>query len=572
MASRALGWMGFVLALSWTSGAQAGEPVLSLVRGGTTSVELDLTTLAGAGLTLSGVSSDVIVPGSLSSESVAFRINPRAISAPLEPTTFGYDSADFAGTFSGTIEHAGSVFFNAGTIEVGDFQIAFDASRITDDASGFFVASTTGLTGPLFDVEIDTASPVSGTFTVTGELLVSPELAGILGDAGLAGLDVGDARVDGVNRVLVAGGKTNVVLDFDLLETAAGLVLSGVSEEVINPGLPDGSVAFPINPVDGSLPTDFEYLPEDFLSTFAGTIEHAGSVFFNSDTVELGDFTIGFDGSRADADRTGFFVTSNAGVTGPAFDVATTGLALDPGEASLEIGVELLLAEELATTLGDAGLAGAAVGTGLVQGYPSLILRLGSGATSVALDPSALTAAGLTISSISDEVIVPGSLPDSVGFPILGREADPLPTTFLFDPSDFPGTFDGTIEHAGTVSFNGDSITLGDFTIAFDDQRIAGDLTGFFVSSNAGVVGPAFDLAVDPGVQLLEAAATELVVAGELRVSSELAGALGDSGLTGVPIGDAEVVAAPEAGSAALAVAALGTLAMLRRRSSARVR
>lgn len=173
--------------------------------GGQTSVLLDATALAGAaGLTISGVSPAVIVPGSIPG-SVAFPINPR--NASSLPTTFSYDASNFLGSFSGTIEHSGSVFFNANTVEVGNFTIGFDAARagtLGGAASGFFVASTTGIAAILFDIENPSELVANTTnLTISADLLVSPEfgsflLAGGLSSTNLAGADVGDARVEGV--------------------------------------------------------------------------------------------------------------------------------------------------------------------------------------------------------------------------------------------------------------------------------------------------------------------------------------------------------------------------------------
>ena len=105
---------------------------------GMTSVLLDTAALSSlASLDLSSVSSDVMAPGALGAGSVAFGITPK--------TTFSYDPSDFLGTFSGSIEHNGSVFFNSDTVEVGDFTIGFDAARVGafgGAASGFFVEST----------------------------------------------------------------------------------------------------------------------------------------------------------------------------------------------------------------------------------------------------------------------------------------------------------------------------------------------------------------------------------------------------------------------------------------------
>ena len=184
------------------------------VVGGQTSVLLDTATLSSAAsLNLSGVSSDVIVPGDLGDGSVAFGINGPSSS---NPTTFSYDPADFGGSFGGAIEHSGSVFFNADAVEVGDFTIGYDGSRaggLGGQASGFFVESTTGIPAILFDIAAPSSLGATDTeLLIDADLLVSSEFAGFLQDNGLAssdlsGADVGDARVAGI----ASGGGTEVV-------------------------------------------------------------------------------------------------------------------------------------------------------------------------------------------------------------------------------------------------------------------------------------------------------------------------------------------------------------------------
>ncbi|MEO1008947.1 MAG: hypothetical protein AAFX79_10285 [Planctomycetota bacterium] len=186
-------------ALTATAGTALAQEFA--VVGGQTSVLLDTGTLsAAASLDLSGVSSDVIAPGALGADSVAFGINPR--DAATLPTTFLYDT-DLA-DFSGTIEHTGSVFFNMDTVEVGNFTIGFDAGRVGGDRSGFFVESTTGIAAILFDVGTPSDLVADDTgLQIGADLLVSNEFATFLVDQGLAasdltGADVGDALVEGV--------------------------------------------------------------------------------------------------------------------------------------------------------------------------------------------------------------------------------------------------------------------------------------------------------------------------------------------------------------------------------------
>lgn len=155
----------------------------------------------------------------------------------------------------------------------------------------------------------------------------------------------------------VIGGRTNVALDTVALSAAANLNLSSVSPG-IGAGVLPGSVAFPINPRDAAtLPTTFSYTAGDFPGgPFSGTIEHTGSVFFNSDTVEVGDFTIGFDASRATSGASGFFVESTTGIAAILFDTAVAGLDRQD-EGGLDLTVDLLVSPEFATFLVDNSLA-----------------------------------------------------------------------------------------------------------------------------------------------------------------------------------------------------------------------
>ena len=174
------------------------------VTGGQTSVLLDTELLSSAAnLDLFGASAEVIAPGNLGPDSVAFGINAR--DAASLPTTFSYDPATFpaGGSFSGSIEHTGSVLFNDGTIAVGNFSIGFDGARVGGDRSGFFVESTAGLTGILFDIKVNGATAAASSLDVEGDLLVSAEFAQILigaqiVTADLTGADVGDALVQAI--------------------------------------------------------------------------------------------------------------------------------------------------------------------------------------------------------------------------------------------------------------------------------------------------------------------------------------------------------------------------------------
>ena len=157
----------------------------------------------------------------------------------------------------------------------------------------------------------------------------------------------------------VVGGQTSVALQFGLLEEVAGLALSGVSTEVISPGDIADSVAFSINSRDADDPTTFAYDSDDFLGTFSGSIAHTGSVFFNDASIEVGDFTIGFDAARAGSlggEASGFFVASTAGIDATLFDIGNpTGLTAS--DTALVIDAPLLVSLEFSDILSSSGLS-----------------------------------------------------------------------------------------------------------------------------------------------------------------------------------------------------------------------
>ncbi|VEP13852.1 hypothetical protein H1P_2220006 [Hyella patelloides LEGE 07179] len=163
------------------------------VDAGTTSVALDLPVLeSAAGLTLVGADST----GEPFSEEfqVGFPIT--------EDTDFTFEADPFAST-GGTIEHSGNITLGLGEAEVtlGDFSIGFDAARVSETASGFFVADTLD-DGLGLEVLFDVGAPGnvaadSEELTISeADLLLAPELAEALGSPDLAGADVGDTRVD----------------------------------------------------------------------------------------------------------------------------------------------------------------------------------------------------------------------------------------------------------------------------------------------------------------------------------------------------------------------------------------
>lgn len=195
--------IALLLAGGVTTGASAG---FVQTVGGQTNVLLNLSLLqAAANLTLTGVSDGVITPGNLGPGSVAFVITPPT--SADRPSSFRYDPSDFFGTFTGSINHRGSITFN-GAVTVGNFEILFD--------NGFKVADRIGGLGVLFDISVTSAAPTAATFGATGDLRVSSNFAAILLNLGLAssnltGADVGDASIQGLNSAVPAPGAVAIM-------------------------------------------------------------------------------------------------------------------------------------------------------------------------------------------------------------------------------------------------------------------------------------------------------------------------------------------------------------------------
>ncbi len=330
-----------------------------IVESGVTSVFLDFPLLEeAAGLTL--VSAD--------SEAEPFSEDFQVGFAITEDTDFSFTAPPF-NPLGGTIEHSGTITLALGEaqVTVGEFSIGFDASRVSETASGFFVADTLedslGLE-VLFDISAPGVAEVAGDELEISDadLLLAPELATALALPELTGADVGDTRVDATVAAVntIDSGVTSVFLDFPLLEEAAGLTLVSADSEA-EPFSEDFQVGFAITE-----DTDFSFTAPPF-NPLGGTIEHSGTITLalGEAEVTVGEFSIGFDASRVSETASGFFVADtledSLGLE-VLFDISAPGVAEVAGD-ELEISdADLLLAPELATALALPELAGADVG------------------------------------------------------------------------------------------------------------------------------------------------------------------------------------------------------------------
>jgi alkaline phosphatase len=164
-----------------------------------------------------------------------------------------------------------------------------------------------------------------------------------------------------------------------------------------------------------------------------------------------------------------------------------------------------------------------------------------SGVTSVFLDlPLLESAAGLTFVGAESEA-EPFSDQFQVGFGITDA------TDFQFSLPPFT-PIGGSIEHSGTVTFNlgaaATPITIGNFSIGFDPERVSETTSGFFVADtlDTNPLEIVFDLGA-PGSVTVED--DQLVISNaDLLLAPELAGALQLPDLAGADVGDARIDAA----------------------------
>lgn len=192
-------YLTFLSTLTLTTILASDSPAQATygIESGVTSLRFSEEALDGLGMSVTGSTATV---DPFVGYEFGMEISPST--KPIDQ--FCFELNPFTPYPDGIIEHSGTIELSSGVanFSVGNFEIAFDSSRYTESTySGFFVTDRADLTGSiLFDVGHQASDTIDGSqFTwVDSDLLVSPEFAAILGDAGLSGTDVGELRVDGV--------------------------------------------------------------------------------------------------------------------------------------------------------------------------------------------------------------------------------------------------------------------------------------------------------------------------------------------------------------------------------------
>ena len=182
---------------------------------------------------------------------------------------------------------------------VGEFSISFDATRITDTASGLYVTDTLNSDVILFDLShpdvLDVEVADRDLTLAEADLLLSPEWAELLNLSDLQGTDVGDARIDAELEAIapqtyeIESGVTSIFLDVPLLEEVGNFQLADIDSEV-EPFSDDFQAGFAI--LDES---DFSFSLEDGFDPLDGTIQHQGSLTFDVLNPQI---TVDFEGEE----------------------------------------------------------------------------------------------------------------------------------------------------------------------------------------------------------------------------------------------------------------------------------
>jgi hypothetical protein len=196
----------------------AEAATLYQLTGGTTSLTLDHSQLAGLGLTFSGQSGTV---DPASGYSYGFGILPPSSDSVGSSFTFDYEGG-FFNPASGSIEHTGSLSYAVAEslsllspFKIGDFGIGFDGV-------GFSVTDNYSTGTSLFNLAVNPASAIlnGSNLTFNGDLLISSELNDILENASgnfdlnLTGAAIGSAQINATAAVIPTPALLPAVVGF----------------------------------------------------------------------------------------------------------------------------------------------------------------------------------------------------------------------------------------------------------------------------------------------------------------------------------------------------------------------
>ena len=201
------------------------------------------------------------------------------------------------------------------------------------------------------------------------------------------------------------------------------------------------------------------------------------------------------------------------------------------------------------------------------------LVPLGGGEVTLDFNEAVLGSVGISITSVSSDVVTSGPTFDVLTLDINSRD-DANPTTFGYTV-DTVAPVSGTVETAGSISFTAPasgSSSIGNIQLGFDATRVDADISGFFAeSTTGGFTGILFDIGDEFPVVANE---TNFSFSDTIFLSDEFSTfLLGIPDAGGTDIGtfaiEATAVAVPEpAGLACCAFFGIGMTLCRRRKSS----
>jgi len=232
-------------------------------------------------------------------------------------------------TTEGSETFATNITFPKPTV-IEDPIVGFDAARVGGDASGFFLENASDLFAPgapasVGSIIADLSAPdtidfdePAGLITLDGlDLLLSPEIAQALGDASLAGTDIGDARVDAEvipngSNFEVTGGTTSVSIDSILLDTLGVELAVNDTPDTPAAGFDfgfaingDDDTPFVLEPAGVPVSGDINHTGEVVLTSTSGIVEASTNTVISDTSIDQVNTIPLINGNGADDDVTG---------------------------------------------------------------------------------------------------------------------------------------------------------------------------------------------------------------------------------------------------------------------------
>jgi len=314
-----------------------------------------------------------------------------------QPTTFFFVPGQLTQQ-TGSIGLGGIARFDVfgglgGELLYGDYTLQYDSSRIALGGSGWFLKGNIPPAGALFDLVNVTVNETNNALTITGNLVVTYEVAYYLYNTPSDWLAVvGDFSFAGQTAATVLSGKAVINYDQSAWESLASgyapppvLTLSAFFNQAQANALNEDQLLTNVQanysytneiyvmngatvtnlPTRYTQPTTFQYQRGD-LTNQTGSIGLGGVARFAvlgglAGNLLFGDYTLQFDSSRLALGGTGWYLEDNIPPAAPAFDllnvnvVETASFFTISGDLGVSFEVANFLYDTPSDTLADVG-------------------------------------------------------------------------------------------------------------------------------------------------------------------------------------------------------------------------